>query len=80
MSAQLASPIHRDRMAESLKQAHARHGHDEFADAYSAFLFEVKERGNRELWCRIINSNDIGEALVQWRRMNSEDEETWCHG
>ena len=37
MTAQLATPVHSDRMALSLKQAHARHGHDEFEDAYRAF-------------------------------------------
>jgi hypothetical protein len=80
MAAPLAPLVLRERMAESLKQAYARHGHDAFEDAYCAFLYEVQKCGNRPLWLRLMNSNDIGEALVQWRRMNSEDEETWCHG
>jgi hypothetical protein len=76
----MGHPAYHAHLENSLRQAHARHGHEEFEEAYCAFLVEVRERGNQALWRRIMNSSDIGEALVQWHRMNSEDQENCCHG
>jgi hypothetical protein len=48
----------RARIAESLKQAYAQHG-TVLEDAYSSFLFEVKELGNSDLWSRMLRSNNL---------------------
>src|SRR5258705_3596510 len=65
-------PERMEQMAESLKTADRTHGREEISEAYRDFMIEVVERRNRSLWLRIVRSNDIGEALVQWHRMNSE--------
>jgi hypothetical protein len=65
-------PERMEQMAESLKTADRTHGREEISEAYRDFMIEVVERRNRSLWLRIVRSNDIGEVLVQWHRMNSE--------
>jgi hypothetical protein len=68
------TPDQRARIAESLKQAYARHG-ALLEDAYCSFMFEVKQLGNGDLWRRLVGSKNIGEALVQWHRFTRGEDE-----
>jgi hypothetical protein len=72
--------IYADPRAESLKQADAKYGRETFEAAYARFMFEMEVRRNARLWRKMMSSNDLGEALVQWHLMNTEIEDEYLNG
>jgi hypothetical protein len=77
VTAHCINPRLKARLAASLEQAHARYG-PEFETAFIRLLDELEERHARRdfaLWRNVVmQSQNPGEAVLQWHRMTSGEE------
>ena len=77
MTAHSVHPQLYGHLVASLEQASARYG-SEFETAFRTLLFELEERkahGDLGLWRGVTTSQDPGEAIFQWYRLNWPEEE-----
>jgi hypothetical protein len=80
VTAHSINPQLKARLVASFEQAYARYG-QEFETAFIRLLDELEERHARRdfaLWRNVVmQSQNPGEAVLQWHRMNFSQEGDW---